>query len=63
VPVRRYPRKYSGYEIEPDLQAVLEGRPLPPPSVNFLRAWKDAGLEAERSEYAFKKGLNYYDPL
>lgn len=63
VPVRRYPRKYSAYEIEPDIKALLAGQPLPPPSPSFLRAWRDAGPEAERSEYAFKKGLNYYDPL
>lgn len=62
VPVRRYPRKFSAYEIEADIKALLEGRPLPPPTTAFLRAWKEAGLEAERSEYAFKKGLNYYDP-
>jgi glutathione peroxidase len=58
----RYPRRYTAYEIEPDIKALLAGETLPPPTPKFLKAWRDAGVEAERSEYAFKKGLNYYDP-
>lgn len=61
-PVRRYPRKYSPFDIEPDIKALLAGKPLPPPTPMFIKAWRDAFQEAERSEYAFKKGLNYYDP-
>jgi hypothetical protein len=108
-PIRRYPRKYSGYDMEedvkvrwrlswlvlvlvsewiggwggvgasiekggpptnqtrnnhhqkthnptPEQQAVLAGQPLPPPSPKLIKAWRDAFVEAERSEYAFKKG-------
>ncbi|TFJ81255.1 hypothetical protein NSK_007216 [Nannochloropsis salina CCMP1776] len=62
-PVRRYPRRYTAYDMEEDVKAVLAGEPLPPPSPKLIKAWRDAYVEAERSEYAFKKGLNYYEPL
>jgi hypothetical protein len=62
VPVRRYPRKYTGFDMEEDVKALLAGQPLPEPSVKLVKAWRDAAQEAERSEYAFKKNLNYYDP-
>ena len=42
------------------VQAALEGRPLPPPSASLVKAWEDAKREAIKSEYAFKPGLNYY---
>ena len=42
------------------LQAVIEGKPLPAPSEKYLKAWEDAKREAIKSEYAFKPGLNYY---
>ena len=60
TPLRRYPRKFPISLIEPDVQAVLEGRPLPEPSARYLKAWEDAKREAIKSEYAFKPGLNYY---
>jgi hypothetical protein len=59
-PLRRYPRKYPVEMMEADVQAVLEGKPLPPPTLAFLQAWEDAKREATKSEYAFKPGLNYY---
>jgi len=62
-PIRRYPRKYTAYDMEEDVKAAVAGLPLPPPSPKLIKAWRDAYVEAERSEYAFKKGLNYYEPL
>ena len=59
-PLRRYPRKFPISLIEPDVEAVLAGQPLPPPSERYLKAWEDAKREAIKSEYAFKPGLNYY---
>ena len=59
-PLRRYPRKYPISLIEADVQALLEGRPLPAPSERYVQAWEAAKREAIKSEYAFKPGLNYY---
>lgn len=59
-PLRRYPRKYPVNFMEADLQAIIAGDPLPPPSQKWLKAWEDAKREAIKSEYAFKPGLNYY---
>ena len=42
------------------LQAVIDGKPLPPPSERYLQAWEDAKREATKSEYVFRPGLNYY---
>jgi hypothetical protein len=46
-PVRRYPRKFSSYDMEADVVALLEGKPLPEESPAFLkvtfapsRVWK-----------------------
>lgn len=61
VPVRRYPRKYQLYDMEQDIKALLDGQPLPPAGPSYYKAWRDAEAEAERSEYALKKGLNYFD--
>ena len=41
--------------MEDDIKAVLAGNPLPPPTPKLIKAWRDAYVEAERSEYAFKK--------
>ena len=57
-PLRRYPRKFPVNFMESDVQAVLAGEPLPPPSEKYLQAWEDAKREAIKSEYAFKPGLN-----
>ena len=60
LPLRRYPRKYPVQLMDADVQAVLDGQPLPPPSEKLLKAWEDAKREAIKSEYAFKPGLNVY---
>lgn len=52
--------------MHPITQAVLAGQPLPAPSPKLIKAWRDAFVEAERSEYAFKKGCVRacaYDPV
>lgn len=59
-PVRRYPRKYSAYDMEADIIAVLKGEPLPEESPAFLKAWREAKREATKSEYAFRLNYNYY---
>ena len=43
------------------IKAVLEGKPLPPPSAKFTQAWEDAKREALKSEYVFKPGLNVFN--
>lgn len=60
-PLRRYPRKYSAYDMEEDLKAVLEGKVLPEESPAFQKAWREAKREVEKSEYAFRFNYNYYD--
>jgi len=59
-PLRRYPRKFLPSFIDADIEAVLKGEPLPPPSPALVTAWEAAKREAIKSEYAFKFGLNYY---
>lgn len=59
-PVRRYPRKFSAYDMEPDIQAMLAGQPLPEESPAFLKAWREAKREVTKSEYAFRFNYNYY---
>jgi glutathione peroxidase len=39
------------------VQALLNGQPLPPPSASLEKAWEDAKREAVKSEYSFKPGL------
>ena len=53
-PLRRYPRKFPISLIEADVDAVLNGRPLPEPSARLVQAWEAAKREAIKSEYAFK---------
>lgn len=59
--VRRYPRKYSGYQMEKDVAALLRGDSLPPESDAFLAAWEAAAREAIKSEYAFRSNYNVYN--
>lgn len=59
-PVRRYPRKYSAYDMEKDIQALIAGEPLPEETEAFKKAWREAKREAVKSEYAFRYNLNYY---
>ena len=46
------PRAF-GFQV----QALLNGQPLPPPSASLEKAWEDAKREAVKSEYSFKPGL------
>lgn len=59
-PVRRYTRKYPPTLIEGDIQALMDGQPLPPVSSEWKNMWLAAEGEAERSEYSFKKNTNYF---
>jgi glutathione peroxidase len=61
LPLRRYPRKYKPLNMEDDIAAVLNGKPLPPPRANWQEEWRAAAAEADRDTYRFQKGLNYYD--
>ncbi|KOO25831.1 glutathione peroxidase, partial [Chrysochromulina tobinii] len=56
-PRRRYPRKFPIQLMDADVQALLNGQPLPPPSASLEKAWEDAKREAVKSEYSFKPGL------
>ena len=59
-PVRRYPRKFSAYDMEKDIQALLAGESVPEETEAFKKSWREAKREAVKSEYAFKYNLNYY---
>ena len=59
--LRRYPRKFTAYDFDDDIQAALAKEPLPPPSSDFLQAWKDAQRDAIRGEYSFRSNYNVYD--
>jgi len=61
LPLRRYPRKYKPTDMKNDIEAVVTGRPLPPPGANYNEMWRSAAVEAERDTYRFQKGLNYFD--
>ena len=60
TPVRRYPRKFSAYDMESDIQALLAGKSLPEESPAFAKAWREAKREVQKSEYAFRFNYNYY---
>jgi glutathione peroxidase len=59
-PVRRYPRKFSVFDMESDIQALLNNEPLPPESSLFMKSWKEAKRELVKSEYSFRYNYNYY---
>lgn len=59
-PVRRYPRKYSAYDMEADIVALINDQPLPEESAQYQKAWREAKREAIKSEYAFRYNYNYY---
>jgi len=60
-PVRRYPRKYEPKDIQDDIEALLNGRSLPPAGSNWREQWRSAAKEAEADTYRFQKGLNVFD--
>jgi len=49
------------YDMQNDIAALIEGKPLPPPGANWKEEWRSAIKEAEADTYRFQKGLNYYD--
>lgn len=59
--LRRYPRKFSGYDIEDDVKTLIDGKPLPPQSPEFDEAWAKAATEAQKGEYSFRLNYNVYD--
>ena len=59
-PLRRYPRKYSAYDMEADIVAVLNDESLPEPTPQYNRSWREAKREVEKSEYSFRYNYNYY---
>lgn len=61
LPLRRYPRKYAPSDLAEDIEAVIAGRPLPPPRANWMEEWRSASTEAKTDTYRFEKGLNYFD--
>lgn len=61
TPVRRYPRKYSPYDMEADIVALLNGDLLPPVSPQYIKMWREAKREVIKSEYSFRFNYNYYD--
>ena len=58
--MRRYPRKYTAYEMAPDIEALLQGRELPEETLAYQKAWREAKREATKSEYSFRYNYNYY---
>jgi len=60
-PLRRYPRKYSPYDIAEDIEALIQGKQLAPPGADFQERWREAAIDSERDTYRFQKGLNYFD--
>ena len=58
--MRRYPRKYTVYDMEPDIVALLQDQPLPPETPQFTKAWREAKREVEKGEYSFRYNYNYY---
>jgi glutathione peroxidase len=59
--LRRYPRKFTAYDFEADVNAATSGRPLPPPSAAFKDAWVKAASEAQKGEYSFRSNYNVWD--
>lgn len=62
-PLRRYPRKYSVYDMEDDIKSALNGRELDTEGRQYdlyLKNWKESKREAIKSEYAFRYNYNYY---
>ena len=54
--LRRYPRKFTAFDFEADIDAATSGEPLPAPSAQF----KDAS-DAKKGEYSFRGNYNVWD--
>ena len=63
VPLRRYPRKFSAFDMETDIASILKDGIVPnegPGYDLYLKSWREAKREAVKSEYAFRYNYNYY---
>lgn len=61
LPLRRYPRKYSPFDISSDIQALVNGQKLPPAIANFQEEWRGSAYDSKQDTYRFQKGLNVFD--
>ena len=59
--LRRYPRKFTAFDFEADINAATSGEPLPAPSAQFKDAWVKAASDAKRGEYSFRGNYNVWD--
>ena len=59
--LRRYPRKFTAFDFEADINAATSGEQLPPPSPQFKDAWVKAASDAKKGEYSFRGNYNVWD--
>jgi len=60
-PIRRYPRKFTAYDLENDVADFLEEGKLGAETAKYKDAWVKADDEAKKSEYAFRAQYNVWD--
>jgi len=49
-PVSRYPRKFTAYDMDADIQAMLHGEPLPEETPAFQKAWREAKVRIDERD-------------
>jgi hypothetical protein len=59
-PVRRYPRKYTAYDMEADIVAVMKGEPLPAESPAFLKVIYIHMYFIHKYNYVYESYLSAY---
>ena len=59
--LRRYPRKFTAFDFEADINSAVSGEPLPAPSAQFKDAWVKAASDAKKGEYSFRGNYNVWD--
>ena len=59
--LRRYPRKFTAFDFEADIDAATRGDQLPAPSAQFKDAWVKAASDAKKGEYSFRGNYNVWD--
>ena len=59
--LRRYPRKFTAFDFEADINAATNGEQLPAPSAQFKDAWVKAASDAKKGEYSFRGNYNVWD--
>ena len=59
--LRRYPRKFTAFDFEADIDAATRGDQLPAPSAAFKDAWVKAASDAKKGEYSFRGNYNVWD--